>query len=89
MAKFRKRPIVIEAEQYTGPGEVSRYNTPPPAPAGVTWIRLGSDMAQFPVVKTLEGEMHVSPGDWIITGVQGERYPCKPDIFAATYEAVE
>jgi len=41
------------------------------------------------VVATLEGPHHVSPGDWIITGVKGERYPCKPDIFAATYELVE
>ena len=39
-------------------------------------------------IVTLEGAMHASPGDWIITGVKGERYPCKPDIFAATYEAV-
>lgn len=40
-------------------------------------------------IVTLEGVMRASPGDYIITGVQGEQYPCKPDIFAATYEAVE
>lgn len=40
-------------------------------------------------VETLEGPLHASPGDWIITGVKGERYPCKPDVFAATYEPVE
>lgn len=39
-------------------------------------------------IKTLEGEMHVSPGDWVIRGVQGEFYPCKPDIFEQTYEPV-
>lgn len=39
-------------------------------------------------IQTLEGRMEVSPGDWVITGVKGERYPCKPDIFEATYEAV-
>ena len=39
-------------------------------------------------IRTLEGVMTASPGDWIITGVKGERYPCKPDIFEATYEAV-
>lgn len=39
-------------------------------------------------IPTLEGTMHASPGDWIITGVKGERYPCKPDIFEATYELV-
>ena len=40
-------------------------------------------------VKTLEGVMVGNPGDWLITGVKGEQYPCKPDIFAATYEPVE
>jgi hypothetical protein len=40
------------------------------------------------IIKTLEGDMRAEPGDWIITGVKGERYPCKPDIFAASYEAV-
>ncbi|WP_223454696.1 PGDYG domain-containing protein [Faecalibacterium prausnitzii] len=39
-------------------------------------------------IETLEGVMHASPGDWIITGVNGEKYPCKPDIFEKTYEAV-
>ena len=41
------------------------------------------------LIRTLEGTMRADPGDWIITGVQGETYPCKPDIFEATYEAVE
>ncbi len=40
------------------------------------------------VIKTLEGDMVANPGDWIITGVEGEKYPCKPDIFAKTYEKV-
>lgn len=40
-------------------------------------------------IETLEGVMHASPGDWIITGVNGEEYPCKPDIFEKTYEPVE
>ncbi len=40
-------------------------------------------------IPTLEGVMKASPGDWIITGVKGEKYPCKPDIFKATYEPVE
>lgn len=46
----------------------------------------GSDIY---MIRTLEGDVRVSPGDWIITGVKGEKYPCKPDIFEATYEAVE
>ena len=41
------------------------------------------------VIKTLEGDMVAEPGDWIITGIKGERYPCKPDIFAATYEPAD
>lgn len=41
------------------------------------------------VIKTLEGDMKASKGDWIITGVEGERYPCKPEIFKKTYEEVE
>jgi hypothetical protein len=40
-------------------------------------------------IQTLEGPMTATPGDWIITGIKGEKYPCKPDIFAATYEPVE
>ncbi len=40
-------------------------------------------------ILTLEGEMRADIGDWIITGIKGEQYPCKPDIFEATYEAVE
>lgn len=41
------------------------------------------------IIKTLEGNMKASPGDWIITGVHGERYPCKPDIFEKTYKAID
>ena len=41
------------------------------------------------VIHTLEGDMTAMPGDWIITGIEGERYPCKPDIFQMTYEPVE
>lgn len=40
------------------------------------------------IVQTLEGPLHASPGDWIITGIQGEQYPCKPDVFEKTYEPV-
>ena len=40
------------------------------------------------IIRTLEGDMKASPGDWIITGVNGEKYPCKPDIFEKTYERI-
>jgi len=41
------------------------------------------------IIPTLEGDLRADPGDWIVTGIEGEKYPCKPDIFAATYEKVE
>lgn len=41
------------------------------------------------IIQTLEGNMKADPGDWIITGVHGEKYPCKPDIFEKTYEPIE
>jgi hypothetical protein len=83
--KYRKKPIVIEAIQFTGKNcyEVlafmgaERYIVPELSPT------------DCPVIHTLEGKMNTSPGDWVIKGVKGEFYPCKPDIFAATYEKVE
>lgn len=82
--KFRKRPVVIEACQY-GPetccviaawmGEGYEHDHDS-AVCGITEY----------AIQTLEGEMYAAPGDWIIKGVQGEFYPCKPDIFEATYE---
>ncbi len=94
MPKFRKRPVVIEATQWF-PG-VS-------VPGVLTWADVPSDSlredgtmafirgwsCQLPFIMTLEGPLHVSEGDWIITGVKGEKYPCKPDVFAETYEAVD
>ncbi len=75
--KFRKKPIVIEAEQF--------FEASLPWPEGVRVS--GADGAIC--IKTLEGVRHVSEGDYIITGVQGERYPCKPDIFKSTYDPIE
>ena len=60
MAKFRKKPVVIDA--YQTDKEID--------------------------IATLEGVMHANIGDWIITGVKGEQYPCKPDVFEKTYEPV-
>ena len=79
MSKFRKKPVVIEATQWFKDGD-----HPAVRPSRFTQVtkRVG-------VIDTLEGEMTVTPGDWIITGVKGEHYPCKPDIFEAPYEAVE
>jgi len=73
--KFRKKPVVIEATQWFKNGD---------HPA----VYIGY-LSGRPRVDTLEGPMFVTPGDWIITGIKGEHYPCKPDIFEATYEPVE
>lgn len=87
MAKYRKKPVVIEAIQWSGSnwhqmlefaewGEGEENND-----AHVEGNKL--------FIRTLEGTMEASPGDWVIQGVQGEFYPCKPDIFEATYELVD
>lgn len=72
--RYRKKPVVIDAVQWFKMGDH-------PAVVEATL----SGMPLF-IVDTLEGHMRVTPGDWIITGVQGEHYPCKPDIFEMTYE---
>jgi hypothetical protein len=89
--KFRKRPVVIEAEQWSPGKEVDGVVMYQP-PDAVIGNRGGGEQRfpqdAYPVVNTLEGRMKVTPGDWIITGIKGEKYPCKPDIFEATYELV-
>lgn len=82
--KFRKKPVVIAAVQYTGPGAHDAIRI-------ARWcggeIRISAGGPPKFVIPTLEGDHTAEPGDWIIRGVKGEFYPCKPDIFAATYEA--
>jgi len=80
MAKFRKKPVVIEAWCNTDDGE--------PIPAWVDEHAERMSGGRFRI-STLEGLMTANPGDWIIRGVKGEVYPCKPDIFEATYDTVE
>ena len=80
MARFRKRPVEIEAIQYLGSNAVD----------AVTF--LGGQACEPSIegitIMTLEGNMLVQAGDWIIKGIKGEFYPCKPDIFEATYERI-
>ena len=70
-----------------------KYRKKPVVIEAAQWFKHGDHPAVkdmgAPVVLTLEGPLHVTPGDWIITGVKGEHYPCKPDVFAATYEPAE
>lgn len=94
MAKFRKKPVVIEAIQWTGDNtrEVTEWVEPKLAPFAMPkgWWLKQLEVGQFAlVIPTLEGDHEARVGDWIIRGVAGEHYPCKPDIFAATYEAAE
>lgn len=82
--KFRKKPVVIEAEQFDGTEDsVVRILA-----MGNKKARAIQAVGNTLVINTLEGAMEAVPGDWIICGVQGELYPCKPDIFEATYERV-
>lgn len=90
MAKFRNKPIEIEATQFTK----AMLQEQEPLPEGLTvvaksWHPDRGDVHSYKAgVDTLEGFMEARIGDWIITGVKGERYPCKPDIFEATYDPV-
>lgn len=85
--KFRKKPVVIEAHKWDGNyaslcdwvKTCSEESYPQTFKLGVKGLK----------ILTLEGEMRCEEGDYIICGVQGEFYPCKPDIFEATYEGVE
>lgn len=101
MPKFRKKPVVIEASQWLqngdhpddGPahseGLVVRYFRRPDVPGSQECRHCGYFMERHGWIDTLEGGHIVCPKDWVITGVSAERYPCKPDIFEATYEAVD
>lgn len=84
MGRYRKKPVVIEAMKY----EVTNIQE--------IWDWAGAEKVYGPTeedrsayIDTLEGRHECRPGDWLIRGVQGELYPCKPDIFEATYEEVE
>lgn len=91
MAKYRKKPVVIEAYQFNGSStDVAKITA---------WMEGGDcprkggigtrDCGRTIEIETLEGMHTARMGDWIIKGVKGEFYPCKPDIFEMTYELVE
>lgn len=89
--KFRKKPVVIDAEHFDwkdgqGIPDIAGVKFEKWSPVAVAG---GTKMAPHvgtAYVQTLEGKLYVSRGDWIIRGVKGEIYPCKPDIFTATYD---
>lgn len=86
--KFRKKPVIIDAVQWTGQAPCFEVVIVPFVEATPGNHRLLTPRGDKLEIQTLEGAMTASPGDWIIRGVAGELYPCKPDIFDATYEPV-
>ncbi len=88
MPKFKKKPVVIEARQFDGTlASKNALETD----FGVTTVDTStySGKILYWRIVTLDGPREVTPGDWIIRSDKGEFYPCKPDIFNMTYEAVE
>ena len=82
MAKYHKKPVVIEAIQWRGKKDwMEAWNF-------ISYKEYEIE-GECLLIKTLEGTMCANPGDYIIRGVNGEYYPCKPDIFEKTYEKVE
>ena len=93
MGKFRKKPVVIEAVKWDGDASTAndflgeRFGLRPGYSGKWDWTYASRESNAL-IIPTLEGEMRVEVGDWIIKGIKGEFYPCKPDIFEATYETV-
>ncbi len=85
-AKYRKIPIVIEAAQWNPKPKDVRFTFPDGTEFRVLTTTHWTSVSRVLEIPTLEGVMKASPGDWIIKGIKGEFYPCKPDIFDATYE---
>lgn len=94
MAKYRKKPVIVDAIQYHGVSnleDVLMFTGK--HPSWDLWFKSMDEYKRFVAthgetfkIMTLEGDMVASPGDFIIKGIAGEFYPCKPDIFAETYE---
>jgi hypothetical protein len=92
--KYRKKAVVVEASQWWKAGDHAAVVHPVPAevsiPPDTLRVATGSlQRERLGAIRTLEGWMLVMPGDFIIRGVHGEHYACKPDIFEKTYERVE
>lgn len=94
--KFQKKPVVINAIQWTGDNIEDVLMFTGKHPKWDTWFKNMDDYIHHVRLEhntfkvfTLEGVMTANQGDWIIRGVKGEHYPCKPDIFEATYELIE
>jgi len=86
MALYRKKPVVIEALHWDGTVSAATMVIDWMLALGGTARYHDDDLPPSLHIDTLEGTMTAAPGDWVIQGVKGEFYPCKPDIFDATYE---
>lgn len=86
MAKYRKKPVIINAFIWTGDKKTTICDYEELIEVKQGNIIIDGDKL---IIKTLEGDMTASKGDYVIRGVNGEYYPCKPDIFAKTYELVD
>lgn len=97
MAKFKKKPVVIEASQWFKNGDHPKVSAVPKgmgilvnaAGSQTTCKHCGNHVENHGFIETLEGGHIVCWSDWIIKGIKGEFYPCKPDIFEAIYEPAE
>lgn len=100
MSKYRKKPVVIEAVELKKDnysilnvlkfvGEVTDLDMKNPFERDAIHLLIDNIKESGLIIDTLEGKIHASIGDFIIKGIQGEFYPCKPDIFEQTYESVE
>lgn len=92
--KFRKKPVVVEAVQYAGINDCGDFLLEDDEDLP-DWIEVALRKNQIFIhswkhaINTLEGVLFISPSDYVIRGIHGELYPCKPDIFNQTYEKVE
>jgi hypothetical protein len=94
MKSYRKKPVVITAEQFLmTPEDKKNYEYGKSRFGEGNWliynVMLNGTTHYFLMIETLEGSMKCSEKDWIIQGIKNEYYPCKPDIFKSTYEEIE
>jgi hypothetical protein len=92
MGRYRKKPVIVEAFHWTGDQtqtEDPEWIVEAIREGEVTFIPSGPGKTVCMLIRTLEGDMIASPGDFIIQGVTGELYPCKPNIFNLIYEEVK
>lgn len=88
MAQFRKKPVVIEAFQFSYGCDFPLWFSLTVSAGEIFVYGRAHENGVHATIPTLEGEMTAQDGDWIIKGIKDEIYPCKPDIFAATYDPI-